>query len=117
MKKWSFIGMLILCLLFAGNASATSKKLQMALWLENLATQLSKLHSEMERASDIWDDKGYASGGTNPIVDGDITGHDITAAQLALMITLINNFDKFWTNQVPTQNTYGDTIGALAENE
>ena len=58
-------------------------------------------------------DNGYNSGAGDQITDPDVASADITAAQFANCITLIQNFEKLRTNQVPTTSDYAATLNAV----
>jgi hypothetical protein len=56
----------------------------------------------LEQAPDIvqqWQSLGYASGGSDPIIDGDLTGFNgLTAAQLNSFIGALNVLDNYFNN-------------------
>ena len=58
-------------------------------------------------------DNGYNGGAADPIVDADVASADITAADFTNAITLMQNFEKLRTNQVPTTADYADTLNAI----
>ena len=60
-----------------------------------------------------WQDNTDASGGGDQITDGDLEFADINYAKFAACITLIENFDKLRTNQIPTTGDYAASLNAV----
>jgi hypothetical protein len=55
-------------------------------------------------------DRGYNSGGADPIIDDDISSLNVTATEAADMITLMEQLQKFFDNQAVTQADYDATL-------
>lgn len=70
---------------------------------------------EAQELGDIWDDRGYASGGSDPITSGDLTGIEATPTQLASFRTFVTNFIKFMDADSPTNNDYRDTLNDIRD--
>lgn len=90
-----------------------SRKIQFAQAIMECCTSMAQAADNGVNAKDIFFDRGYNSGGAHEIVDSDIEALEITAAQLISGITLIENLDKFLTNQVPVQGDYDATLNQL----
>jgi len=73
--------------------------LRQAQALVEVADQLADLDNE-------YFDNGYNSGGANEIVDANMAVHDMTAAQFASLVTVMQQVDKLLTNQATTTGDY-----------
>ena len=71
--------------------------------LANVKTALHEIYN-------TYFDRGYNSGGSDPIQDSDIVSANVTATDVANMITLIENLDKFFDNQSVTTGDYDATL-------
>jgi len=78
-----------------------------------LCTELADVLERFKSYFATYFDRGYNGGGSNPIVDGDLTSLAVTAAQIAASITLAENIDKFANNQAIFQSDYDATINGL----
>jgi hypothetical protein len=78
-----------------------------------LCTDLAEVSERMTSVFNTYFDRGYNSGGADPIVDGDLTSLGVTASQIAAFITLAENINKFFDNQASLQSDYGSTINGL----
>ena len=58
-------------------------------------------------------DNAYNGGGADQITDTDTAFADITTVDFTNCITLMQNFEKLRTNQVPTTGDYADTLNAV----
>lgn len=74
---------------------------------------LAEMRKRWSNQINEWQDNGYAAGGSDQITDTDVAGADITAAQLASCINLIENFEKLATNIAPTTGDYAATLNAV----
>lgn len=88
-------------------------KIAFAQEAQELCTDLGKLLDRFDTSFDTYFQRGYNNGGSNPIVDGDISTTGATAAQIAAYITLAENIVKFAKNQVVLQSLYDSTINGL----
>lgn len=73
------------------------RKVDYALAERAVITQFAEAAERIVELDAIYTDSGYDSGGSDPIVDGDLTGHDITAAQLTAVHTFAGQLDAFIT--------------------
>ena len=90
-----------------------SRKVTFALQVKTIATQLADMMDEIDSLAAIYTASGYSSGGSNPIVDADLTGHDITVAQITQFGTLATNLLKFMNNQAPATGQYRSQLDAF----
>jgi len=81
----------------------------------SVADVLAKAASDLSDLTDVYFDRGYDAGGSDPIVDGDVSDLDKTAAELALMITLAQQFANFMDNSAVTTGDYGSTLSSMRQ--
>lgn len=81
--------------------------------VQAVSTQLAQAADTTADLFSIYFDRGYNGGGADPLTDADMTGHDVTAAQVAAFITLAENLTKFLDNQTPFVSDYDATLNAL----
>jgi len=97
--------------------SSADEKEDMTKVLIKLSGELIDLYYKMSKASEIWSDNEYQSGGSKEITQGDIDamslGVTVTAAQIANVITTINNLKKFMTNEDPTNADYLNYLNSV----
>ena len=89
------------------------RKLDLALKVKDYATQLADLLDGLEALVSIYSASGYGSGGADPIVDADLTGHAITVAQITQFGGLVTNLLKLMGNQTPTIGKYREQLDAF----
>lgn len=89
------------------------RKLSFAQNLQGKISVLAKAADELENLYTIFFDRGYNSGGSNTIVDGDLSSIGITAAELGEAITFIENLGKLLNNQDPTNADYDATLNKI----
>ncbi len=77
------------------------------------ATTLAQVADRLTNLETVYFDRGYNSGGTNPIVDGDIVSLNITAADLAALITLAQQLNNFLGNLAVATGDYDATLNAV----
>ena len=90
-----------------------SDKLNYAGAMRAFADTLATLRHQAEDFDKIYFDRGYNSGGADPIADEDVSGLGITAANVASGITLSQQLVNFFGNAAVTQGDYQSTINAL----
>ena len=76
-------------------------------------TELANLYNSLRDAVDVFFDRGYNSGGADPIVDGDITDLDVTAANVGSAITLTQQLTNFFENAAVAQGDYDLTLSVM----
>jgi len=89
------------------------RKVDFALAVRNTATKLAQVMDEIDALAGIYTASGYNSGGSNPITDADLEGHDMTAAQLGQFATLAANLVKFMDNETPAKANYRTPLNAF----
>ena len=90
-----------------------SRKLDFTQNLQGKVGALALAADELKNLYDLYFDRGYNSGGADPIVDGDIADTEITAADVTLAITFVENLEKLLTNQDPTNGDYDATLNKV----
>lgn len=82
-------------------------------FVKHLQRRMTVLAQEAEVAgplSKFYSDNGYNSGGSDPIVDADISSTTLTAVEVASIITLLDQFDNFQGNVAVTTGDYKSTM-------
>lgn len=80
---------------------------------QNDATTLAQVADRLANLETVYFDRGYNSGGTNPIVDGDIVSLNITAANLAALVTLTQQLNNFLGNLAVATGDYDATLNTV----
>ena len=79
----------------------------------SLATTFDDLYQRTRPFVELYFDKGYNSGGSDPIADGDITDTGTTATAISNLVTFFQQIDNLWDNAAVTQADYSVTINAI----
>lgn len=87
-----------------------SRKVTISLAIRSAITSLDNLVTELNELDDMFINSGYDSEGTNPIVDEDIEGHDMVAADLAAVHTFVEQINLFLNDGEPIQFDYASAI-------
>ena len=88
-----------------------AQKLSFAQGVQNLANQLAKFQDAYDDAAGIQTTKGWATTGSDPIVDSDVESLGITAAQLnSFLSTLRTRFDQLMGGQTVSAVVAGRSI-------
>lgn len=90
-----------------------ARKLNFAQNLQGKIAALAGAADELKNLYDVYFDRGYNNGGADPIVDGDITATEITAADLGAAVTFIENLEKLLTNQDPINSDYDSVLNKV----
>jgi hypothetical protein len=77
------------------------------------ATALAQVADRLANIETVYFDRGYNSGGSNPIIDDDVSSLNITAADLASLITLIQQLNNFLGNSAVTAGDYDATLNTV----
>ena len=80
---------------------------------QSIATSLAQAVNDAADIVSVYFDRGYDSGGSDPIVDGDIAGLNITATQVGAAITLFQQLANFVDNAAVTQADYDATLNTI----
>jgi hypothetical protein len=89
-----------------------TKKITFTMQARSDATTMAQLANSLADIVSVYFDRGYNSGGADPITDGDLDGL-ITAAELEALITLSQQFANFLGNAAVTQADYDATLNAV----
>ena len=89
----------------------------MSLQKTRFAQQMISLHQKLSEVMDLagamekeYFDRGYNSAGSDEIEDNDVVNLGITASNIASGITLLQQQDKFFTNQAVSAADYAVTV-------
>lgn len=81
--------------------------------IQNLTNQVVILTPKIKDIFETYFDRGYNGGGSDPIIDGDVTGLGLTAAEIAAFITFAENWNNFLNNQAVFQSDYANTLNNI----
>jgi hypothetical protein len=96
-----------------GDAQNMATKITWSTQAQADATTLAQVADKLANLETVYFDRGYDSGGGDPIVDGDVVSLGITAAQLGSLITLIQQLNNFLGNSAVTAADYDSTLNAV----
>jgi hypothetical protein len=91
------------------------RKVDLALKVKAMANSLGNLLDSIDAISAIYTASGYGSGGSDPITDGDLQGHAVTAAQLVQFGNMAAQIKKLMANQAPTVGKYREQLDAFRD--
>lgn len=77
------------------------------------ATAVAQARSVCEAMIKVYYNRGYNTGGSDQITDEDIAATNITAAELANMVTFSEQLVNMLDNQAVTQSNYQATLDVL----
>lgn len=77
------------------------------------ATTLSQVADRLANLETVYFDRGYNDIGSNPITNDDVVSLNVTAADLAALITLIQQLNNFLENTAVTSGDYDATLNAI----
>jgi hypothetical protein len=77
------------------------------------ATTLAQVADRLANLETVYFDRGYDSGGSNPITNDDVVSLSITAADLAALITLTQQLSNFLGNSAVTAGDYDSTLNTV----
>ena len=89
------------------------RKVDFARAVRDGVTALAEAADRIAELDAIYKASGYDAGGSDPIVDEDVEGHDITAADLANASTFAENLALFLNGGDPMQFDYASAIDAF----
>jgi hypothetical protein len=95
------------------DAQNMATKLTWADQAQTDATTLSQVADKLANLETVYFDRGYDSGGSNPITNDDVSSLNITAADLASLITLIQQFNNFLGNSAVATGDYDATLNTV----
>lgn len=85
-------------------------------YIESVRGIATALASGIKDGADLYSiyfDRGYNSGGSDPIVQADLDAYGIQLADFTSMITCLENLAKFANNDNPAQGDYDATINKI----
>lgn len=87
-----------------------SRKVTISLAIRSAITSLDNLVTKLNELDDIFINSGYDLGGTDPILNEDIEGHDMSAADLAAVHTFVTQLNLFLNDGEPIQFDFASAI-------
>ena len=78
-----------------------------------LATDIKEARAKLDDLVTLYFDRGYNSGGSDPIVDGDLTAVGITAVQLGDMINFGQQLATWLDNADPLNADWDSTLNKV----
>jgi hypothetical protein len=90
-----------------------SNKITFVNTLKGLVTDLAKVSDTIPDMVQVYFDRGYNAAGDDPIVDADLEAIGLTAADVASIATLMQNYEKF----VEGDDTLVDTVYRVTMNK
>lgn len=95
---------------------ATQKELFVNRLLQVAQKFAYEVMDEVENIDSQYFDNGYDGGGSDPIIDADLANYnDLTAAQVALVITAFQQLDNFANNAVVATGDYSVTFNTVRD--
>lgn len=79
----------------------------------NTATSVAQLFDEVPDIEGVYFDRGYNSGGAEPIVQADLDSFGVDLSEFTAMITCIQQLKNFANNAAVTQGDYSSTVNQL----
>lgn len=95
------------------DAVTMATKITFATQAQVAATSLAQVADQLANLETVYFDRGYNSGGSDPITDVDIASLNFTAADLASLITLIQQFNNFLGNSAVTAGDYDAILNTI----
>ncbi len=92
---------------FSGDKTVFAQKCQ------QLAQSISGEGDLLAAIAKAWFDRGYNTVGANPLVDGDVTGLKLTAADVTSFITFAQQFGNFLGNVAVSTGDYKSTLNKI----
>ena len=91
------------------------RKVDFSLKVVSLGSTLADLLDSIESLAGIYTSSGYASGGSDPITDTDLTGHNVKVVHIAQFAGMALNLLKLMANQMPTVGKYREQLDAFRD--
>ena len=92
-----------------------SRKMQFAQKVMGFCVILAQVADDGYDARETFQDRGWHSGGDNPIQDSDIAGLEITATELQNALTLFDELYKLLNNQATTTKDYDKDLNKVRD--
>jgi len=91
----------------------SGNKITFAADAQEVCNSLGKALNDCDNLFSTFFDRGYNSGGGDPIIDGDIASLKITAADLGGFINLAEQINKLMNNLAVTQSDWGSVVNKM----
>jgi hypothetical protein len=88
-------------------------KLSFASKAQLVCNAIGNIYSDSEDLRSAYFDRGYNSGGGDPITDNDVQSLGITAADISSYITMAEQISNFIENLAVVQGDYGSTTNKM----
>lgn len=95
------------------DAENMATKIKWATQAQLNATELAQVADSLANLETVYFDRGYNSGGSDPIGVSDVSSLGITPAQLASLITLVQQLNNFLGNSAVVAADYDATLNAV----
>jgi hypothetical protein len=96
--------------------AVSASKTQFVNNIQILANQLESARVLADEIATAYFKMGFNGGGSNPIVDADVTGNGLTAAKVSNLVTLAQQLGNFFGNAAVTQADYRATLDQTRTN-
>lgn len=80
---------------------------------QDISTRLAVIFQEAANLHAVYFDRGYNSGGANPITDDDVSGLTCDAADIVAFITMAEQLENFRSNAAVVTGDYDATVNAM----
>jgi hypothetical protein len=90
-----------------------SRKFQFAQAVINYITSVAQAADGGTDARSVFNDRGYNPGGTDPIIDSDVEGLEITAAELLEGVQFFENLGNMLNNSPIVQKDWDAVVNKL----
>lgn len=80
---------------------------------QQLATELGQISAKLPGLEKCYFARGYNSGGSSEIINGDLETQGITAGQLSDFVGLMQQLQKFFGNVEVTQGDYQTNVEVM----
>lgn len=90
-----------------------SNKVAFAQQIQSLSKTLDATIDQTDDIVKTYFDRGFNSGGADPITDADLSSLGVTASLVASFITLSQQLANFRSNQAVLQGDYQSTLNKL----
>ncbi len=90
-----------------------SRKNKFAVQCQSVDTTIARAIEDARALEETWSTRTYNAGGNDELVDADVAGLEITAAQVTAFIVLAGELAKLVDNEAVTQAYYSITLNAI----
>lgn len=90
-----------------------SRKLDFAEEVMDYCTKIAQNSDFGSNARDVFNDRGYDPGGADPILDDDVAGLEVTAADVTAAMVFFENLGYMLNDQSITEADYDVTLNRM----